>query len=134
MIFFLDADICIFALRGQYPHLKKAFQACLAESIKIPSLVAAELEFGALVSDSPLTAQKAVAEFLMPYEIIPFDKNAAGIYAAIRADLQQKGRMIGPNDLVIAATVLACHGTLVTHNTKEFSRISGLKFQDWTHA
>jgi tRNA(fMet)-specific endonuclease VapC len=66
------------------------------------------------------------------YEIIHFDIKSAEIYAAIRAELERKGRMIGGNDLVIAATVLAHEGILITHNLDEFSHVNGLAVDDWT--
>ena len=132
MTFFLDTDICIFALRGERPLLEKAFRSLKPERIKVPSIVAAELFLGAYKSQSPLTAEKAVDVFLEPFEVIAFDRDAAEVYARMRSDLEQKGTVIGPNDLLIAATTLAHQGVLVTHNTKEFSRVAGLHLQDWT--
>jgi tRNA(fMet)-specific endonuclease VapC len=64
-------------------------------------------------------------------QIIPFDSEAASHYAWIRARLKASGQMIGPGDLVIAATTIAVGATLVTHNTGEFSRIPGLVIEDW---
>jgi tRNA(fMet)-specific endonuclease VapC len=49
----------------------------------------------------------------------------------IRAGLEREGTPIGPNDLVIAATALASRAILVTHNTREFGRVSGLEWEDW---
>ncbi|GHV93017.1 hypothetical protein AGMMS50268_35200 [Spirochaetia bacterium] len=71
-------------------------------------------------------------EFFAPFEIVPFDHEAARKYALIRAHLEQNGMVIGPNDLVIAATVLAHNGVLVSHNTGEFKRIPDLLLEDWT--
>lgn len=62
---------------------------------------------------------------------MPFDDAAAVVYAEIRAALAQAGKPIGPNDLQIAAIALANDLTLVTHNTREFSRVQGLKLADW---
>ncbi len=131
MTFFLDTDICIFALRGTHPALIEEFQSRKPDAIKIPSIVAAELWLGAYKSSNSSTAQKAVEAFLEPFEIISFDDKGAEAYAALRADLEEKGKPIGPNDLVIAATVLAHRGVLVTHNLKEFSQVPGLRTQDW---
>jgi len=132
MTVFLDTDICIFALRGQHPQLIDAFRALTPDRIRIPAIVAGELWLGARKSASPSTAQKAVAAFLAPYEIVPFDAHTAEVYADIREELESKGTPIGPNDLLIAATALAHRGVLVTHNTREFGRIQGLRMQDWT--
>ena len=132
MIYCLDTDICIFALKGRFPSLKRWFQHLSAGRIKIPSIVRAELLFGALKSTSPENSLRLVESFLEPFEIIPFDAGEAVVYAKIRLDLEKNGFLIGPNDLIIAATVLAHQGTLVTHNVKEFQRVPGLLFQDWT--
>ncbi len=67
----------------------------------------------------------------MPYEIVPFDDSMTKPYAEMRAALERKGQKIGYNDSPIAATVLVKGGVLVTHNTKEFSRIEGLMLEDW---
>ena len=131
MTFFLDTDICIFALRGDHPGLADAFRALKPERIKVPSIVVAELFLGAYKSSSPLTAQRAVDAFLEPFEVIPFDRHSAEAYAQVRSGLEEKGNIIGPNDLIIAATTLAHRGILVTHNKKEFSRVPGLQVQDW---
>lgn len=61
----------------------------------------------------------------------PFDDEAAEVYGRIRADLEKLGTPIGPNDLLIAAIGLANDATVVTHNTREFSRIADLKLEDW---
>ena len=63
-----------------------------------------------------------------------FDECCTEAYGKIRADLEKNGTVIGPNDLMIAATVIRKGGVLVTHNTKEFSRIEGLRIEDWTEA
>jgi tRNA(fMet)-specific endonuclease VapC len=60
-----------------------------------------------------------------------FDRQAAESYGQIRADLEKKGTPIGANDLLIGATALASGLILVTHNTREFNRISGLQIEDW---
>ncbi len=132
MTFFLDTDICIFALRGEYVSLQAAFRALKPERVKVPSIVAAELFLGAYKCRNSLTAEKAVDAFLEPFDVIPFDRDAAEVYAQLRADLESRGMAIGPNDLLIAATTLAHRGILVTHNKREFSRVPGLHLQDWT--
>ncbi|MDR0448438.1 MAG: type II toxin-antitoxin system VapC family toxin, partial [Treponema sp.] len=76
---------------------------------------------------------KIVRVFLSIYEVVNFDEKSAEYYAAIRADLERKGQGIGGNDIVIASTVLANAGVLVTHNIDEFSRVNGLAVEDWTH-
>ena len=65
------------------------------------------------------------------FESLPFDDTAADAYGRIRADLTVRSTPIGPNDLMIAAMALANRLTLVTHNTREFARVTGLRLEGW---
>lgn len=132
MNYYLDTDTCIFGLRGQFPTIKKQLQGSIPDHIKIPSIVHAELLLGILKSDNPKKNAHLVEKFLEPYEIVPFNAPAAIAYAKIRYELEKDGKGIGPNDLIIAATVVANQGTLVTHNVDEFARVPGLLIEDWT--
>ena len=63
--------------------------------------------------------------------IIPFDEAAALAAAEVRIELERAGMGIGPIDTLVAGTALAHSATLVTHNTREFSRVRGLRLVDW---
>lgn len=130
--YFLDTDICVYVIRGKYPQIQKRIVSHSPEKIKVSAIVKAELLMGALRSLKADRAQSVVEHFLSPFEIVPFDDSCTGIYPRLRLDLEKKGQSIGPNDLLIAATVLTNRGTLITHNTKEFGRIPDLKVEDWT--
>jgi len=93
--------------------------------------VEAELLFGARKSQRVAENLHAVRTLLKSLVIVPFGSAAADQYSHIRSELEADGRIIGPNDLLIAATVMAEGGTLVTHNTDEFSRVRGLHLEDW---
>jgi len=69
--------------------------------------------------------------FLSEFAIIPFDEECATAYACLRAQLEGEGRVIGPNDMLIAATAIAHQATLVTRNEREFARIAGLHIEVW---
>ena len=131
MIYFLDTSTCVLILRGKIP-CREQLAKHLPQDIKIPSMVQAELWTGVRGSANPLRSAREVETFLSPFESIPFDALAATVYAEIRSNLKLAGTPIGPADLVIAATTLAHHGTLVTHNTGEFERIPGLRVQNWS--
>jgi len=75
---------------------------------------------------------KALDVFLSPFFILPFDDKAALHYAEIRADLENRAEIIGPNNLIIAACTIANGCILITHNVKEFKKVNGLKVEDWT--
>jgi tRNA(fMet)-specific endonuclease VapC len=66
--------------------------------------------------------------------VLPFDDLCAEHYGIIRADLAAQGTPTGNNDTLIAAIARAHDAVLVTHNTKEFGRITGLRLQDWQKA
>jgi tRNA(fMet)-specific endonuclease VapC len=99
--------------------------------IKIASMVKAELLYGAEKSKKKEENFEKVKKFLLPFEIIPFDDKATVEYSVIRANMERTGIVIGPNDLIIAATVLSHEGILVTNNEKEFRRVPGLTVENW---
>ena len=132
MSYFLDTNICIYYLKGTFPALKNKMLSHNPAIIRIPALVKAELLYGARKSIREEENMEKITRFLFPFAIAPFDDKAAEAYAELRRQLEQEGSPVGPNDMVIAAIVLANNGTLVTHNTREFSRIKNLPLEDWT--
>jgi len=131
MKYFLDTNICIYFLKGQHPKLLNKMMTMHPDDIKIPSMVAAELFFGAKKSVKFLKNKEMIKRFLSPFEIVPFDDISSIFYAKIRSDLEKKGGMVGPNDLIIASTVLSNQGVLITNNEKEFRRINELQVENW---
>ena len=132
MTYFLDTNICIYYLNNSFPNISKKLDNMPTVKIKIPSMTAAELLYGAEKSAKREHNLKIFRSFLSVFEIINFDEKAAGYYALIRTDLERKGLTMGSNDMVIAATTLANNAILVTHNVLEFSRCNNLKIEDWT--
>jgi len=90
-----------------------------------------ELRYGAERSPDPAREHAKLDAFLLPLASLPFDDVSAGHCAAIRQQLERTGLVIRPHDLQIAALALQHGLTVVTHNTQEFSRIAGLKWEDW---
>lgn len=132
MKYFLDTNTCIYFLKGIYPSLLAKMLSVQPSDIKIPAVVKAELIYGVEKSVRRNENMETLAAFLLPFEVAPFADSAAACYAKIRAQLEKLGLPIGPNDLLIAATVIAEQGILVTNNTKEFSRIPELNLENWT--
>jgi len=130
-MYYLDTNTCIYFLNGMYKSILDEFKSHKPEDIKIPALVKAELLLGVEKSDRKEQNEIVYNKFLEPFEIISFDDESSILYAKIRATLEKRGRIIGPNDLIIAATVMSRKGILITHNTKEFKQISGLQIEDW---
>jgi tRNA(fMet)-specific endonuclease VapC len=131
MKYYLDTNICIYFLKGMYPILLKKLMSKNPEDIKIAAMVKAELIYGAEKSKKCEENIEKIKCFLLPFEVISFDENAAVYYAKIRSVLEKTGGIIGPNDLIIAATVMSNKGTLITNNEKEFNRIDELEIENW---
>lgn len=100
--------------------------------ICISPITMAELEYGVHNSSKPEQNRTALMMFLSEITILPFDSDASFEYGKIRYDLKSKGILIGGNDLLIAAHAKSLGLTLVTHNTREFSRVEGLSIEDWS--
>jgi len=129
--FLLDTNTCIEYLRKRNPNVVSNIHARPPDALRLCSVVVAELYFGACKKPQHATNFAVLAAFLSVFLSLPFDDRAARIYGQVRADLEAKGTPIGPNDFMIAAIALANDLTLATHNTSEFSRVSGLKLVDW---
>ncbi|MCR4764074.1 MAG: type II toxin-antitoxin system VapC family toxin [Lachnospiraceae bacterium] len=99
--------------------------------ICISSITMAELEYGVHNSSKPEQNRTALMMFLSGITILPFDSDASFEYGKIRYALKSKGILIGGNDLLIAAHAKSLGLTLVTHNTREFSKVEGLSIEDW---
>lgn len=132
MKYLLDTNICIEYLRGRNPTVRVRLQQCLPSDIAVPAIVKAELYYGAYRSVSPERNLLLVQEFLAPFACLPFDERAAEVYGRIRSELAAQGALIGPNDLIIAATAVAYGLVLVTNNLTEFTRVAGLACEDWS--
>lgn len=133
MKYLLDTNAWVSVFRRKSERLLKRLQSCHQDEIALCSLVLAELWYGALRSGPTNIAvnQALIGELRSHYRSIPFDDSAGQHYADIRAVLTQAGKVIGPNDLIIAAIARANGLTLVTHNLAEFQRVTGLAVDDW---
>jgi tRNA(fMet)-specific endonuclease VapC len=128
--YLLDTNILSDFLRN--PDGRAVQRAALAGEATICTsiIVACELRYGALKKGSVRLSER-VEKLLESLEVLPLDKECDRQYAEIRLHLDQKGRPIGPDDLLIAAHALALDLTLVTASIEEFSRVSGLRVENW---
>lgn len=134
MKYLLDSNTCIRFLNQRSQVVVDRLTETPDEDIFVCSIVKAEMFYGSQKSlrrERNLAVQRA---FFSRYVSLPFDDLAADQYALIRSDLEERGQLIGANDLLIAAIALAHDLTLVTHNTAEFSRVRGLQMEDWEGA
>lgn len=132
MKFLLDTNTCIDLLRrGRSSLVAAKLAAVNPVDVALCSIVVGKLLFGARRSQQVAKNLLEVRTFCGGFQSLPLEDVAAEQYAEIRADLTAKGTPIGPNDLMIAA-IARTHGlTLVSHNISEFSRVTGLKVEDW---
>jgi len=130
-MYLLDSNVCINLLNGSNKAIEQNFRSRSPSEISICSIVKAELFFGARNSQRIDTNLQRLQLFFSPLQSLPFDDRSADEYGLIRADLTAQGNVIGPNDMMIAAVARVCNAILVTHNTKEFCRVTGLRLDDW---
>ena len=131
MKYILDTDTCIFALKQRMGVLNRLLQES-PDDIAVSAMTEAELAFGAFKSAYPERAKPQVSAFLEPVLVLPFDSEAAQKHAEIRFAV--RSTPIGERDMVTAAVAVANGLTLVTHNTREFSRVEGLALEDWAES
>ena len=131
MIFLPDTNVWIRFLNPGENRVKKRFLSADPSTICLCSVVKAELFFGALKSTRIKENLGLLDELFANFESVFFDDDAARKYGEIRSDLARKGTPIGPNDLMIASIASVHEAVLVTHNTREFERVTGLKVEDW---
>lgn len=130
-MFLPDTNAWIRFLNPGDNRVKDHFLSADVLRIWLCSVVKAELFFGAMKSTRVTENLALPDELFADFTSVPFDDNAARRYGEIRSDLARKGTPIGPNDLMIAAIASIHDLTLVTHNTREFNRVTGLTLEDW---
>jgi tRNA(fMet)-specific endonuclease VapC len=128
----LDTNTISYYFRGD-PQVVPKFQALRPADLAVPAIVEYELRYGLLRLPQAASEPRLLAllKLLRRIQILPFDSECAAQAARIRADLESLGKPIGPHDTLIAATALRYNGNLVTRNTAEFSRVSGLVCINW---
>ena len=132
MIYLLDTNTCIRLLNeDRNSAVSRRLAMIQSGDVTICSVVKAELYWGAFRSSRQDSNLARLERFFTEFVSLPFDDQSAIIYGQIRAGLAASGTLIGPNDLLISSIALANNLILVTHNTREFSRVEGLRLEDW---
>ncbi len=126
----LDTNLCIRVLRDRPQGLRVRFNV-EADALCISTVVLAELLHGAGKSAKPVENRQEVERFAARLEVLPFDADAAAHAAEIRVALERRGQMIGAYDLLIAGHARSRGLVVVTANLREFSRVDGLRCEDW---
>lgn len=129
--YLLDTDICSYIMKRSHPNVVDKLKTVSIDRVTVSVITEAELLYGIKLSGAPKRARTALDDFLRHVQVIEWTRSAAEHYADIRADLHRKGRLIGANDLMIAAHGRSLDAIVVTNNIREFSRVKGLLVENW---
>ena len=130
--YLLDTNICIYIRRRRPPEILQRFRRLQVGEAAISVVTFGELIYGAAKSHQREPAIRQLEELVSLLPVLPLPVDAGRSYGALRAELETDGRVIGNNDLWIAAHAKAAKLILVTNNEREFQRVSGLEIQNWT--
>ena len=128
--YLLDTNLCIRVLRDRPKGLRTRFNAN-AEALCLSDVVLYELLYGAERSNDPPRIRREVEHFAGRLTVLPFNSEAAAHTAEIRTELEGRGCVIGPYDLMIAGHARSRGLVVVTGNLGEFQRVQGLRCEDW---
>jgi tRNA(fMet)-specific endonuclease VapC len=131
LTYLLDSNVCIRLINNSSLAVTSRLASQQPEDILISTITQLELYYGAYRSAQQERNLEILQRFFSQFTIIPLEPEAARIAGRIRAELAAIGMLIGPYDMQIAAIAMANNLILVTHNTKEFSRVDGLQIEDW---
>ena len=133
MRYLLDTNTLIYVLNARPGHeaVIERFDREDPQDLVASSITLAELRYGIAKSRRREANRRALRYVLEALNVVPFDARAAERYGTVRAELEAAGKPIGPLDTLIAAHALSLDLTLVTSNTREFSRVRRLRHEDW---
>ena len=130
MRYLLDTNVVSELVRNPRGQVTRRIREVGEAQVCTSIIVAAELRYGAAKKGSPRLAAR-LETVLGALEVLPFESPADAAYGELRARLEQTGRPIGGNDLLIAAQAVALGYTVVTDNEREFARIDDLRCENW---
>jgi tRNA(fMet)-specific endonuclease VapC len=129
--YLLDTNVLGFHVRGASPALEARLRATPESDVALSVITEMEVRFG-LERNPSLRSRPLIEKLLRSLTIVPLDSEVARTYGRLRAELERKGRPIGPLDLMIASHALTLGLTLVTNDVREMRRVTGLRCEDWT--
>lgn len=132
--YLLDTNIWIYLMRNRPPEVRARFARLKPGAVVLSPVVLGELHVGWRKSAHAAANHVLLDHYVQGAELDPIDAAVAAAYGDIRAELEASGTPIGANDLWIAAHARERHCVLVTHNVAEFSRVRGLRVEDWVAA
>ena len=133
MQYILDTNIVSYYLRRTSQRLEtKLDESLMQQSCVISVITRAELKYGQLAMQLGDARSQLINQFIAKVPNLAWEVESADAYAKLKVHLRNQGTAIGELDTQIAAHALATGLTLITHNTKHFERVAGLKMEDWT--
>lgn len=131
MKYLLDTDTFSEIVKGNNSAVVKRMAAIRVSDVALSVITRGEIMLGLQLKAPKAVAKKRLERLLDMIDTLPLTSEVAEHYGQLRARLRQQGTPIGPNDLWIAAHALALDLTLVSNNTREFSRVRGLNLESW---
>jgi len=129
--YMLDTDIAIYIIKNRPAIARVRFQQHQGQ-LCVSSVTVMELMYGAEKSAQPERNLRDIEGFSQRLEVLYYDERAAFHTAQIRAELEKTGIPIGAYDQMIAGHARSCGLVVVTNNTREFQRVSGIRVENWT--
>ena len=130
LTYMLDTNICIYVMKNYPRDLQDKFNS-LAEQISISSITLGELHYGAEKSARRAENLTAIEHFVARLDVLPFNGKAAAHYGQLRAELERAGTPCGPHDMQIGGHARSEGLIVVTNNLREFSRMPGVRVENW---
>jgi tRNA(fMet)-specific endonuclease VapC len=130
MTYLFDTNVCVDLLKG-HPMVSARVEAVSPADCAISTVTAFELAAGIRRCSRPEHERKKLNRLFSVIAVLPLDIKAAEHAARIRHELESVGRKTGPYDLLIAGQAVSANRILVSNNTKEFGRVTGLQLEDW---
>ncbi len=131
MKYLLDTNVWVDYLGGQFPRVTRRIRRCSPEDLCLSSIVVAELRYGADKSQKKLSNHARIDILVNEVQFLDFGVEAARAFGRVRTELEGKGQIIGPYDMLIAAHALSEQLVLVTDNVREFQRVEELEIENW---
>jgi len=128
--FVLDTNICIYWLKGK-PEIQNKIERVGINHLKITVISLAELKYGAYYSQKVSENLKNIDNFLKQVRTLLLTNEATDLFGKIKADLRRSGQIIEDFDILIASITMINDGILVTGNIDHFSKINGLRYENW---
>jgi tRNA(fMet)-specific endonuclease VapC len=129
--YLLDTHTFIYIRREQPASVMEHFRKVQPGEAAVSVITYGELLYAVAKSSKRASAIATLEQLTQAVPVLPLPETAASIYGTIRAELEASGKIIGNNDLWIAAHAMAAGLILVTNNEKEFRRVRGLRVQNW---